>query len=167
MIKQSKTMGKGLSLLEIVLYMGITVIVLGLAVLYINFLIFSKHKIEGIYLVDQDMRHISRNVEKFVKSAVSINSPTEGVSANSLSLEMADGPENPTLIYLSDSSLYIQQGLDSARVYNGREVKIKSLIFENNGDNIQMKVSADFNRQIGNKLYQVISDWQNSFTLRP
>lgn len=122
---------KGFTLIEFLLYIGIVGIVLLVAGAICLNVLFGKAKLMAIEEVSQNTRFTIEKIADRVRNANTINSPTQGVSTSTLSLQMADSAKNPTVFDLSSGVVRITEGTGSAVNLTSSEVTVTNLQFSN------------------------------------
>lgn len=158
---------RGFILVEFIVYLLIAVALVTFAVNYIVIISFSKAKIDGAYVAGQDAKIIFSKIEKSIKSASAVNVPTSGASGASLSLAMSDVSKNPTIFQLSGDALTMKEGAGAAQVLHSPQIKAQNIKFYNFSGSVQVQLTLAYVRLLGDSNYQVVSNWQNTYSLRP
>ncbi len=124
-------MEKGFTLLDFSIYiaiLGITLSIIGAITLNI---FFGRAKLIAIEEVSQNSRFILEKISRKIHNAESINSPLKGASDTLLSLQIKDPSKNPTIFYLADGIIRIQEGNNPPVILNSDEVVVTNLQFTN------------------------------------
>ncbi|PJE58104.1 MAG: hypothetical protein COU81_02465 [Candidatus Portnoybacteria bacterium CG10_big_fil_rev_8_21_14_0_10_36_7] len=157
----------GFTMMELVFYITAIAGIVVLSVVLLLNMTRTKEKINGISLLNQNARLISQRVESFIKEADAINLPLDGEVGQSLSLALSDAEKNPTIFSIIGDSFCVKVGDDIWRAISSSSVKIENIEFTNNKGSVQLKISLAHTKQLGNTKYEVLSDWQNTFTIKP
>lgn len=149
---------KGFTLLELLLYVGITSMILGILSLSILFFISSRVKTQTITEVTNDVGRSLNLISKYIRNSKSINSPTPGNSSNTLNLEMSDPSKDPTVITVSSGIITVKEGADSPIAITNELVEIIDLEFRNYSKTdtpgiIQIFINADHKNDINRNEY--------------
>jgi len=121
----------GFTLIEFLLYIGLVGIILTVAGAICLNIIFGKAKLMAIEEVSQNARFVMEDIAKKVRNAEAINSPSQGTSATTLSLQMADSAKNPTIFDISGNSVRIQEGIGPIVSLSSSEVIVSNVQFTN------------------------------------
>lgn len=158
---------RGFALVEFIIYLLIVTALITVAVNYILVVSFSKAKIDGTYIAGQDAKIIFFQIERLIKSASSINLPANGTNGTSLSLVMSDVSKSPTIFQVSGNALTIKEGAGATQVLHSPQIKVQNIKFYNFAGSVQVQLTLAYARLLGNNNYQVVSSWQNTYSLRP
>jgi hypothetical protein len=122
---------KGVSIVEMIVYLGITSIILfalaGVSITVINWDV-SNQAVSEIEQQGMEVMHV---ILQAIRNGDSITSPSQGVSGASLTLAMVNGAINPTLINLSSNSIYIKESTGSSIKLTNSKLIASSLSFYN------------------------------------
>ena len=124
-------MNKSFTLIELIIYIGIVAAILLVAVNFGWEIIYGNVKSQAVREVQENARFVMEKITRTIEKASAINSPTPGNSASSLSLEMADSDENPTVFELSDNKLQVTYGGSGVYELTNNRVRISNLQFTN------------------------------------
>lgn len=122
---------KGFTLIELLLYVGIAAVILLVSTLFLQTLLESRVKNQTIAEVEQQGLLVMQIITQAVRNADTINSPTTGNSASSLSVNTYTAGLNPTLFDLSSGAIRIKEGAGSTIVLTNSRVTASSLNFQN------------------------------------
>lgn len=121
----------GFTLIEFLLYISIT----GMMVVTLSGLFFmvvqSRVKHQAITEVDQQSIEVINKITQSLRNAESINLPAQGASAVSLSLDVVDVSDDPTVFDLSSGAIQMTEGVGSPVALTNSNVTISSILFEN------------------------------------
>jgi len=121
----------GFTLLEILLYLGIvSIVLLAVGAIGLN-IFFGKAKLTAIGEVSQNARFTIERIGESIRSAEVINNPVQGTFDSTLSLQMANLLENPTVVDLLDNTIRIRKGTGAITDLTSNEVTVTSLQFSN------------------------------------
>lgn len=128
-IHQKKS--SGFTLIELLLYVSI----IGAAVLsiagFLSLLMQSRVKNQTISEVEQQGIQVMQIITQTGRNAEAINSPSQGASASSLSLDVVTVANDPTVFDLSSGAIRIKEGVSSAVPLTNSRVTASDLTFQN------------------------------------
>lgn len=131
MKKNIKNTNTGFTLIEFLLYIGLTgVMVLLIGAIGLNIL-FSSAKHQVMEEVADNGRRALDMIDQSITNAIGVNSPAVGTTTISLSLQMADGAKNPTVFDLDSGRLRITEGVGSPVAITSSKITVTSLQFSN------------------------------------
>jgi len=122
---------QGFTLIELILYVGLSAIFLTLVTLFLASLVNGRIKSETIAEVEQQGFQAMQRITQTIRNAEGVNSPTIGLSATSLSLDVVIVALDPTIFDSTGSALQITEGGGSSVVLTNDLVTVSELIFEN------------------------------------
>ena len=125
-----KNKQKGFTMVEILIYIGVAIIVLGAIAGVVAMLIQSKDKSQAIAEVEQQGVQIMNTITQSIRNAEAINSPGTGASASSLSLDVVNVGDDPTVFAESSGVLQMTEGATTSNITSSW-VTISSLNFQN------------------------------------
>ncbi len=130
-IKFWKFKTKGNTLLELLLYISMyAIIMLSVTGLLVT-LLQLRVKNHAISEVDQQGVQIMQTITQAIRNSDAINSPTPGTNTQTLSLDVASAPEDPTVFSISNNVMQITEGAGSAIPLSNNLVTVSGLTFEN------------------------------------
>jgi len=129
--KKSGVFLTGFTLVEIVLYVTIFVGILLASSSVYNTALLSRVKSQTIAEVEQQGAQAVQAMTQTIRNATTINSPSTGASASSLSVNVVTGANSPTIFDLSSGQLRVKLGAGTAVPLNNSRVTASSLIFYN------------------------------------
>lgn len=121
---------KGFTLIELILYIGISSFILLAITLFATLMVQGRIKSEVINEVEQQGYQTMQIITQAIRNAQNISSPTSG-SAQILSLNMSDGSVDPTQFTLQNGKIYIQEASNQAINLTNNQVEAGSLNFTN------------------------------------
>jgi Tfp pilus assembly protein PilW len=141
---------KGLSLVEVVIYVGIFSIVISGITSFMLFSVQSRAKNQIVTEVEQQGMQVMNIITQAVRNGEGINSPTPGSSSGSLSIDMPDAGVDPTVFDLSSSVIRISEAGGGAIDLTSSQVNVTNLLFENNtipstDDTIKIEYTLEYN----------------------
>lgn len=125
-----KNQPKGFTLIELILYIGISSFILLSITLFATLMIQGRIKSEVINEVEQQGYQVMQLITQNIRNAKNINNPASGES-ETLLLGM-DGDTDPIQFILKDSTLYIQEGGGEMIHLTNNQVEVSKLNFVNN-----------------------------------
>lgn len=122
---------EGFTLIELLLYTSLlAIILLSVSILY-STLLTSRVKNQTIAEVDQQGTQIMQIVTQTIRNAEDVNSPSQGASASSLSLNVVDGAKDPTVLDVSSGVFRITEGTDQSVALSNSHVTLSNVMFQN------------------------------------
>ncbi|PJE77100.1 hypothetical protein COV05_00625 [Candidatus Uhrbacteria bacterium CG10_big_fil_rev_8_21_14_0_10_48_16] len=122
---------KGFTLIELVLYVGIASGILLVSTLFLQTLLESRVKNQTIAEVEQQGLQVMHLIAQTVRNAENITSPTIGGSAGSLTLDVVNIVDDPTVFYVSGDSIQMTEGAGSTIALTNSHVAASALTFQN------------------------------------
>ncbi|MBD3280814.1 hypothetical protein GF389_04805 [Candidatus Dojkabacteria bacterium] len=144
---------KGITLIEILLYLSISSIVLLSVSVFVTSILKSRVKNESIVLVNEEASQIISQLQTEISQADQINSPVKGTSASSLEFQIAGDPIE-TISLQTNTVVYTITG-NSGIALNSSNTNITSLNFTRmnaTNDNESIKVEFTMERNNPNNL---------------
>ncbi len=151
---------QGFTLIELVVYIGIFVIVIGIFTgLFTDIFRVNNEEVSSNELTSQ-LNFAMQNINKLVGSSSNIESPSSTPSSY-LKLRMADPSADPTCIYLSNGKIELAQGPDSFNKQNctstvsdltSSQVSVDNLLFSKmtfypGHDEVSVDIQMSYNTQ--------------------
>ena len=121
----------GFTLIELLLYIGLLVLFIGVATTFILGFMETKAKNNTIVDVEEQGTFASRLIGQTLRNATSINSPSQGTTATSLSINTYDPAKTPTLFDLSGGAIRMKEGSGAYINLTNTNVTITNLTFSN------------------------------------
>ena len=122
---------RGFTLVEILIYTAIFVLLVGGITAFTSSLQSSRLRAQIMFEVNDQGNSIVRTISRSIRNAQSINSPTIGDSASSLSLSNINSSIDPVIFSQSDGVLYITEGAGDPIALSNNKVKVTNLTFTN------------------------------------
>lgn len=122
---------KGLTLIELLLYVSASSIILLITSLFLAALLQSRIKNQTIAEVEQQGLQVMQLITQTARNADSINSPTPGASDSSLSLNTYTALNNPTIFDLLSGAIRIKEGSGAVVPLTNSRVAASALTFSN------------------------------------
>jgi len=101
---------RGFTLVEVLLYLAISSIILGIISFFVFMMLETRVKNQTILEVEQQGLFVMQTISRTIRNAESINSPSVGASADSLSLSVFDALDNPTIFDVAGGSIRVKEG---------------------------------------------------------
>ena len=122
---------KGFTLIELLLYVSIVgAIVLSIAG-FLSLLMQSRVKNQTIAEVEQQGVSVMQIITQTVRNATAINTPTQGQTVTSVSVNVVDSTKNPTIFDLSSGVIRIKEGASATVDLTNSRITASSLTFQN------------------------------------
>ena len=121
----------GFTLIELMLYVVIAAAMLGSIAFFLALDLQSQIKYQVISEVEQQAAIVLNLMTQAIRNAESINLPVQGSNDSSLSLDVVDVLDDPTVFSLSNNIIYISEGAQSSLALTSDQVQITNLAFYN------------------------------------
>ena len=139
---------RGFTLIELLMYIAILGIVLVLITGFFWNIILGYIKENSYQELQQNGRFALTKITQEIRKAKSINIPTQGGVSDSITLEMANSQENPTIFDLDNGKLIITKGSGvSSEITTDRIVvsnlKFTNLSYDNTAGTIRIELDLE------------------------
>lgn len=160
----------GFTLLELLLYVGITAVILLAISILLSVLLQVRIKNQTINEVESQGVQIMQVITQTLRDAQTITTPSTG-SANSLTLDVSTASLDPTIFDLSSGILRIKEGTVAAIPLNNNRVTASGLTFQNlsrpqTPGTIRVQFTLTHNNTLGRQEYNYQKTFTTSTTLR-
>ncbi len=122
---------KGLSLIEMLLYVAISSIILLSLSLFLTFILGQRVKNQSIADVNQQGLQVMQLITQTIRNARSIDFPSIGATSSSLSMTMSDPLLSPTIFDIVGGVVRIKEGSNAIIPLTNSHVSVSSLLFQN------------------------------------
>ena len=161
---------KGFTLIELIIYLAILVIILVLLSEFLWNIVLGSVKETANLEVQQNGRFTMAKISSEIKKAAGINYPQPGISADSLSLIMADSQLNPTIFDVSAGKLRIARGTQGAYELTSDQVIVSNLRFANlsypnTPGTIKIEMTIDYKNPENRSAYQASINLDSTVSL--
>lgn len=131
MIHIMKKQQKGFTLIEILLYISLSVVMVALLAGVGSNVLSSLTKAKAHGEIQYNAQFAMERVRALVKEAQSVDIPVKSATSSTLSLTMSDISKNPTIIEVVEGRMYIQEGNSEPQILTGKNILITSSEFSN------------------------------------
>lgn len=121
----------GFTLVELLLYISISTTVLLAGSLYMSTLLAARVKNQAIHEVEQQGLYAMNMISGSARNAELISSPSSGVSAGLLTLDVITAANDPTVYNLAGGKLTVKEGSAAAIPLTNDRVIMSGLSFQN------------------------------------
>lgn len=121
----------GFTLVELLLYVGISAILLLVISVFLSSLLQSRIKNQTIAEVEQQGAQVMQLIAQTARNAEAITSPAQGANASFLILDVIAPASDPTVFDLSSGAIRITEGAGSAIALTNSRVAASALAFQN------------------------------------
>ncbi len=162
---------RGFTLVELLLYSIIVgTIVLSMAVL-LSLLMQSRVKNQVVAEVEQQGFQVMQLITQTARNAEAVNSPSQGASASSLSLDVVTAANDPTVFDLSGNTIRIKEGSATAISLTNSLIIASDLLFENlsytdTHGTIRIQFTLTHVNSSGRNEYDYVKTFYGTATLR-
>jgi len=122
---------RSFTLIEILLYLGLATFIMLAVVAFLALALTSQVKNHTASEVEQQGQMVTQNITQAIRNANLVNSPGQGSSAATISLNMLDGAKNPTIFDLAGGKIRVKEGSGSEVELTNNQVTASSLNFQN------------------------------------
>lgn len=122
---------QGFTLIEMLLYVSISAVILMAVFLFLIILLQARLKNQTIAEVDQQGLAAAYAITQALRNADAVTSPTIGASGASLTLDVVNAANDPTIFDLSSGRLRIKEGAGAAVFLTNSQVIVSGLSFSN------------------------------------
>ena len=163
-------MKKGFTLIEFLLYIGLAAVILVVMTMLLNGFLDSRFRSQSVAEVEQQGLAAIQEMIATVRVAEVINSPSSSNSSTTLSLKTSNASTTPTLFFLNNGVLMIQEGASSSvaltnDLVDASSLNFKNLMVSNATGTIQINFRLD-RANVGKSLYQYGDNFSASASLR-
>lgn len=159
MMKSFVQTKKGVSLVELLLYMAIMGILLTSIVSFISVNESMNKRNQAISEVDMQGWEVMRFLTQSIKNAQSVTQPVFGENSAVLTLIVDDQTKNPTIFDVSSGVLRVKEGLSNPTTLTNAQVIVSNLSFTNTGvdateESIKIQFDISYFNTSDNTQYQ-------------
>ncbi|MFC1645112.1 PilW family protein [Patescibacteria group bacterium] len=129
-LKNIKTK-KGFTLVELLLYVSIASAMMFSLVAFAMMTVESNVKNQAVIDVEQQGVQIMQLVKQVIRNSEGINSPAQGVSSGTISMDVVNVGDDPTIFDVSSGVFRITEGVGSAIDITNSRVTVSGLSFYN------------------------------------
>lgn len=126
-----RTLSRGFTLVEMLLYVGICSTLLLALSLFFSSLLGVKAKSRTISEVSQQGAQISNFISYTIRNAQGISVPSGNMSSSTLVLSMRYPSQATSTLYATNGTLFLREGTSTPIALSNRRVTISSLVFTN------------------------------------
>lgn len=162
---------KAFTLVETLLYISLTSIILISITAFVGTLLSTRLRNQSLSEVDAQATQLMQYLTITTKEAEGITSPTPGNSASSLTLDVLDAVDDPTIVDLNAGIVRVQEGGGPLINLNSNRVTISNLTFTNlspssNTETLRIEFTITYNNTEGRQEGEVTRTYYGSATLR-
>ena len=129
--KQSAQRFRGITLLEMLLYVSIVTGLLIMSGIVAMNVVFGKARILAFEEVGENARSSFHHVENGLNDAAAMTVPALGEASSTISFRMSDPDLDPTVFRVEDGVLTMQQGAYGKVAITSSAVRIANVLFSN------------------------------------
>lgn len=163
---------KGFTLVEMVLYVAICSILLITISVFLSFLLGARVRSQAITEVNQQGFQVMSLLTQTIRNGRSIQTPSIGLASSTLSLTTGNALINPTLFYISSTTMKIKEGSQGEISLTNKRVRISGLVFQNVSSSsstekiMRISYTVDYINPTGRDEYSFSKTFNGSATLR-
>ncbi len=121
----------GFTLVELLLYVGISSTLLLVTSLFLGMMLEARVKNQTISEVEGQGTQVMQIITQTIRNAENITSPSVGVSGVSLTLNVVDTLDDPTIFDLASGAIRIKEGAGANIPLTNSHVTVSALSFQN------------------------------------
>lgn len=165
MIRQKKGI-RGLTLVEMLLYVGICSLFLLSLSVFFSTLLSVKVKTRVIAEVNQQGLQITQLLGSVARDARYVATPSSKNASSTLIVGLTTTPASTSTFFISNGALYLQEGTGTPLVLTNERVTVQNLLFTNtsasstDGGSVTASFTLIYKNLSGKRDY----DFSNSFT---
>lgn len=129
-LNRASTKKSGVTFIELILYVGISAIILMVSAVFLSLLLRARIKNQVMAEVAQQGTQIMQIITQTIRDADGVNVPTTGGAGTQLSLSIP-GDASPTIIEFVGSDVQIQENGGAATSLTSSRVLISNGFFQN------------------------------------
>lgn len=162
---------RGLTLIEMLLYVSISSTMLVALVGALSVVLESRVRNNVSAEVDQQGLQVMQMITQTLRNADSVNSPTSGTSAASVSVKTFLTNTDPTIFSESGGVLYITEGTSTPIALTNSHVTVSELLFQNlsrtgTSGIIRISFKIDYSSDSTKNEYVYSKNFVSSVTIR-
>ncbi len=163
---------KGFTLVEMVLYVAICSILLVTISVFLSFLLDARVRSQAITEVNQQGFQVMSLLTQTIRNGRSIQTPSIGLASSTLSLTTGNALINPTLFYVSGTTIKIKEGSQADIPLTNGRVMVSELTFQNVSSSssvekiIRISYTVEYINPTGRDEYSFSKTFNGSATLR-
>jgi type II secretory pathway pseudopilin PulG len=163
---KSSTNG-GFSLIETLLYLGImSVAVVAISAVFL-IILQASIKYQAITEVNAQGTQVLQLMTQSIRNAKLVNSPTQGTSGSTLSINTNTSTNNPTIFDLSGGIIRIKEGSSSAVPLTNSQITVSNLIFLNLTNSIKIQFTLNYKNPENRNEYNYKETFYGTANVRP
>ncbi len=157
---------RGLSLVEMLLYVVISSVILLSLSLFLSFILGQRVKNQSILDVNQQGLQVMQLITQSVRNARSIDNPIIGATSTSLSITMSDPLLSPTVFDIVNGVVRVKEGSNAAIPITNSHITVSSFVFQNisSASSTDRIVRVSFNIDHNNANGRNENSFSKSFT---
>jgi type II secretory pathway pseudopilin PulG len=120
---------RGFTLIELVIYTGITAMILASLIFITNVMYDARARVRTSAIVHEHVQFAVDRVTASVREASGVSAPALGSTSTTLQLVMADASINPTKFSVTSGQMFLQMGASTSLPITSTEIRITSATF--------------------------------------
>lgn len=162
---------EGFTLIELLLYVAILSFIFFTASLLLTSMLNYRSKQLALTEVNETGDHAVRIISRTIRNAEAITSPTQASSASSITIDVVDVADDPTVFDLSAGALRMTEGAGSAIDLSSNRVTVSGLTFTNlsrtdTPGTVQFTFTVTYNNPDSIPAFEASKTFYGSATLR-
>ncbi len=128
---QIQNFQRGFTLIELLLYVGVSFFLLLIISFFLSMLLEARIKNQTIAEVEQQGLYVMQMIAQTTRNSETIILPSQGASASSLTLDVVNDINDPTVFNLSNGIAQITEGAGTVVALTNSRVIVSALNFQN------------------------------------
>ena len=161
----------GFTLVELVLYVGLAAVMILSVSIFLSTMLQARVRNQTVLEVESQGIQVTQRILQVVRNSLAVNSPLEGLSDSSLSMDVLTLALDPTIFDISGGVIRMHEGLGTPIPLTSSRVIASNLIFRNLSKNgtpgtIQLQFTLTHLNQEGRYEYDYSEVFIGSATLK-
>ncbi|MFA9288628.1 MAG: type II secretion system protein J [Weeksellaceae bacterium] len=161
----------GFTLVEILLYLGISTVIISTASFFIISMLQTQARNRVASQVETQGVQVLQQITQAVRNARQINTPAAGVTATSLSVQTVTPATNPTVFNLNNGILQLTAGAGAATALHSNTVTASNVQFINlsrasTPGSVKMQFTLTYNNPSGRQEYNYSKTFYATASIR-
>lgn len=161
----------GFTLLELLLYLGISSIIILATSALVQVIFEARIKAQTVTEVEQQGQQAMQLMTQILRNGNGLTTPASGASSASLTATVPTGTLSPTVMDLSGGQIRIKEGTGAATPITNSKVSVTGLTFKDLGpststSSVQIKFTISYLNNSGKNEYSYSKNYETAASLR-
>lgn len=169
--RRQDTHQRGFTLIELLLYVGIASLIMLTISSFLILVVNARQKHHTLSEVEQQGIQATEMLTQLIRESDDVTAPAVGATSSSLTLDMPDAADDPTVIGVTGGAIDITQGANGAVALTNSRVTISNLTFTNLSrdddlDSIQLEFTVTYTNPSSTNPYDYEETFRTTVTNR-